>query len=115
MRRTDRTHAYSAGVPALARRIGPRELRRLFVRFCHEVARFPGAFEIETAPFDLTLREAASGFSVTVSPLRDLFLVSIGEGRSFDIRVSSADGFESALDLTLAGYLTSAAKPAQGA
>jgi hypothetical protein len=113
MRRMNRIGAETAGVPALARRIGRGELRRLFVRFCHEVARFPGEFEIETAPFDLTLRDLASGFSVTVAPHRELFLVSIGESRSFDVRVSSTDSFVSALDLTLAGYLTAAAKPAQ--
>jgi len=110
MRRTDRGLLGAADVLALGARIGPRGVRKLFVRFCHEVARFSDEFEIEAAPFDLSLREAASGFSITVSPLRELFLVSIGESRSFDIRVSSVESFVSALDCALTRYLESASK-----
>ena len=105
----------AGAVLALARRLGPPALRRLFVRFCHEVSRFSDAFEIEIAPFDIVLRESASGFSVTVSPLRELFLVSLGESRSFDIRVSSVEGYSSALDIALTAYLAAAAKAAPAA
>ncbi len=115
MRRTDRGRSDAIAVLALARRLGPLALRRLFVRFCHEVSRFSDGFEIEIAPFDLVLRDSASGFSVTVSPLRELFLVSLGESRSFDIRVSSVEGYASALDLALAAYLAAAAKAAPAA
>jgi|GEM_PF-1589540 len=115
MRRTDRGRPDAVAVLALARRLGPLALRRLFVRFCHEVSRFSDGFEIEIAPFDLVLRDSASGFSVTVSPLRELFLVSLGESRSFDIRVSSVEGCTSALDLALAAYLAVASKAAPAA
>ena len=97
---------------AFGKRIGTRPTRRLFVRFCREVSRLSDRFEIEVALFEVTLREPGSGFCVVVSPLRDLFLVSIGESRSFDVRVSSNESFVSALDLTLEQYLTSASKAA---
>jgi hypothetical protein len=115
MRRTGRSSRGTSGVLVLARRLGSREARRLFVRFCHEVARFSDGFQMEAAPFDLSLRDSFSGFSLTVSPLRELFLVSIGEGRSFDVRVSSAETYVSALDLALAAYLAAAAKAAPAA
>jgi len=110
MRQTRRSRSDAAGLFALGSRIGPRDVRRLFVRFCHEVERFSDGLEIEVAPFELSLREASSGFFVAVSPLRELFLVSIGESRSCDVRVSSAESFVSALDLTLARYLAAASK-----
>ncbi len=100
---------------AVGKRIGPRATRRLFVRFCREVSRFSDRFEIEVSPFDVTLREQGDGFCVVVSPLRDLFLVSIGESRSFDVRVSSNESFVSALDLALERYLASASKEASAA
>jgi hypothetical protein len=110
MRRTDSDRPAAAGLAALAARIGPRPVRRLFVRFCHEVVRFSDTFEYETAPFDVSFRDASCGFSVAVSPLRELFLVSIGESRSLDIRVTSAESFMFALDLVLARYLESASR-----
>ncbi len=100
---------------AVGKRIGPRPIRRLFIRFCRETSRLSDRFEIEVAPFEVTLREAGAGFCVVVSPLRDLFLVSIGESRSFDVRVSSAEDFASALDLTLERYLAAASKAASAA
>jgi hypothetical protein len=100
---------------AVGKRIGPRPTRRLFIRFCREVSRFSDRFEIEVAPFEVALREPVSGFCVVVSPLRELFLVSIGENRSFDVRVSSSESFVSALDLTLERYLASASKAASAA
>ena len=115
MRRTDRDAPAAAGVQALGQRICLPAVRRLFVRFCHEVAMFPDGSEIEIAPFDLKLRNRMSGFCVTVSPMRELFLVSIGENRSFDVRVSSVESFMFALDVTLAGYLAAASKAASAA
>jgi hypothetical protein len=79
------------------------------VRFCHEVAHFSEEIAVETAPFELTLRGPCK-FAVAVSPLRELFLVSIGESRAFDIRVASVDSFISALDLTLNYYLAAQSK-----
>jgi hypothetical protein len=114
LRRKDRTGPDGMRLFALGKRIGPRRTRRLFVRFCREASRLSDRFEIEIAPFEATLREPGSGFCIVVSPLRDLFLVSIGESRSFDVRVSSDESFVSALDLTLDRYLAAASK-AEGA
>ena len=97
---------------AVGKRIEPRRTRRLFVVFCREVSRLSGRFEIDVAPFEVTLREPDSGFCVVVTPLRDLFLVSIGESRSVDVRVSSVESFLSALDLVLERYLTVSAPAA---
>ena len=79
------------------------------------MSRFSDRFEIEVAPFEVTLRDPGAGFCVVVSPLRDLFLVSIGESRSFDVRVSSDESFLSALDLALERYLASVSKMAGAA
>jgi len=100
---------------AVGKRIGPRPTRRLFIRFCRAVSRLSDRFEMEVAPFEVTFREPGAGFCVAVSPLRDLFLVSIGESRSFDVRVSSDESFVSALDLTVERYLASASKDASAA
>jgi len=35
------------------RRIGPRGVRKLFVRFCSEVSRFSDGIEVEIAPFEV--------------------------------------------------------------
>ena len=110
MRQAPRSRLREAGLNALGGRIGSRGVRRLFVRFCHEIERFSDGFEIEAGPFDLSLRDAASGFAVVVSPLREIFLVSIGEGRSCDLRVSSVDGFVTALDCAVTRYLAAASK-----
>lgn len=96
----------------VGKRIGSRSTRRLFIRFCREMCRLSDRFEIEVAPFEVMLREPGAGFCVVVSPLRDLFLVSIGESRSFDVRVSSDESFVSALDLALERYLACASKSA---
>ncbi len=110
MRRNDSADPAGSGVFAAARLIGPRATRRLFIRFCREVRRFSGRFEVEISPFEVALRDPGADFCVIVSPLRDLFLVSIGESRSFDVRVSSAESFVSALDLALERYLVSASR-----
>jgi hypothetical protein len=110
VRQAPRNRLHAACLNALGGRIGSREVRRLFVRFCHEVERFSDGFEIEAGPFDLSLRDSSSGFCVAVSPLRDMFLVSIGEDRSCDLRVSSVDGFVSALDYAVARYLSAASQ-----
>ena len=86
------------------RRVGPHCVRRLFVRFCREVSRFSDCIDVETAPFEVRFSDP-HGFSVVVSPLRELFLVSIGRSRSLDIRVSSPESFCFALDATLRSFL----------
>lgn len=112
MRRNEGPGPAGSGISAAARLIGPRPTRRLFIRFCREVSRLSNRFEVEVSPFEVTLRDPDAAFCVVASPLRDLFLVSIGEGRSFDVRVSSAESFVAALDLTLERYLVSAARAA---
>jgi hypothetical protein len=100
---------------AVAQRIGPRPARRLFVRFCHEVSRLSDRMEIEHSPFEVAFREPGAGFCVGVSPFRDLFVVSLGENRSFDVRVSSEESFVSALDLVLERFLAAASREAGAA
>ncbi len=112
MRRTPPERSAASSLRFLGGRIGPRPVRRLFVRFCREVARFSDAFEPEVSPFEVRLRDRATGFSVTLSPLRDLFLVSIGEDRALDVRVSSEASFTGALDLALVQYLETASRVA---
>jgi hypothetical protein len=69
--------------------------------------------QAEVSEFDVTFRDA-SGFSIVVSPLRDLFIVSLGADRSSDIRVSAADGFCFALDSAVRRRLAAAAARASG-
>jgi hypothetical protein len=104
MRRAFDEAVFASLFAGLARRIGRADVRRLFARFCHEVARLSDGITLEMTSFDLTLREPC-GFSISVTPLKELFLVSIGENRALDIRVSSVDGFASALDLAVNSYL----------
>jgi hypothetical protein len=86
------------------RRIGSPSVRSLFVRFCGEVARFADDMRVEITPFEVRFGDPR-GFSVVVSPLRELFLVSIGSSRSLDVRVSSAEAFRTALDAALRSFL----------
>jgi hypothetical protein len=99
----------------VAQRIGPRPARRLFIRFCHEVSRLSNRMEIEHGPFEVSFREPGAGFCVAVSPHRDLFVVSLGENRSFDVRVSSEESFLSALDLVLERFLAAVSNAAGAA
>lgn len=103
-----------AQVRALSHRIAGRDVRGLFVKFCHEVTLFSGSVEVEASAFELAMREPC-GFTVILSPLRELFLVSLGEDRSTDVRVSSEESFVSALDLTLARFLAVKSKPPESA
>ena len=104
-----RKNSDSAALLALSRRLSRPDTRRLFARFCHEVVHFSDDIVMESSAFELTLR-GPNGFAVVLSPLRDLFLVSIGENRSFDMRVASIDDFVSALDLALNVYLAAQSK-----
>jgi len=90
-----------------SRRIGTPAVRALFVRFCREVLSFSDSVEAEVAPFEVRFADSR-GFSVAVSPLRELFLVSIGRGRTCDIRVSSPESFCLALDASLRAFLEAA-------
>jgi hypothetical protein len=110
VRSAPRDASAAAGLRELGFRIGPLPLRRLFIGFCREVAGLSDTFECEFSPFELSLHDPACGFAVTVSPLRELFLVSIGRERSVDIRVSSPGSCAGALDLALCRYLEAASR-----
>ncbi len=89
---------------ALAERLIQEDMRRFFNAFCGDVAGFPGGVRIETTPFEVRF-DSDSGFKVSVSPYRKLFLVSIGERTPCSLRVGSEEDFYAALDLTLQHFL----------
>jgi hypothetical protein len=111
MPRTVEGPAGASAVLALAHRIASPVSRRLFAVFCREVCRFSDGMRAEASAFDITFRDA-SGFSIIVSPFPDLFLVSLGDDRSSDIRVSSIEGFCFALDSALRRHLAAASHDA---
>ncbi len=88
----------------LAERLLQEDLRRFFNAFCSDVAGLPGGVRIETTPFEVRF-DSDSGFNVSVSPYRELFLVSIGERTPCSLRVGSEEDFYVALDLTLQHFL----------
>jgi hypothetical protein len=114
MQRTNESTSGSARLLKLARRVDSFALRRLLVRYCHEVMHFSEDITMEAAPFELTLRDP-KGFSVAVTPFRELFLVSIGDRRALDIRVTSVDGFISALELALNSFLVAQSRTGSAA
>jgi hypothetical protein len=89
---------------ALSERIVQEEPRRLFRTFVDEIVRFPGHVTVETTPFEV--RFAGDGrFNVTVSPYRELFLVSVGSTTPCSLRVSTEESLFAALDLSLQHFL----------
>ena len=83
-----------------ARRIVSERPAELFTAFCREILLFPDDLEVEFARFEIRFR-SGRGFNVTVSPYRDLFVVSVGEPGSCDVRVSGDEQYLRALDLSL--------------
>lgn len=71
-----------------------------------EIARFPGSVTVETTPFEARCA-GEGGFSVTITPYRELFLVSVGEETPCTLRVTSERDYCSAIDLTLQQFLQS--------
>ncbi len=90
----------------LAERIVMDEPRRLFSLLLEEITRFPGPVTIETTPFEARCG-GGGGFSVTVTPYRELFLVSVGEKTPCTLRVASERDYYSAIDLSLQHFLES--------
>jgi len=88
-----------------ARLIANASIREFFARFCREVMRFSDDIDVEIEPFTLKMKNG-DGFEITLSPLREIFLVSIGKDRSCDIRVSSIEDYLFALDLVLHHFLS---------
>ena len=111
MRPTNSDRGLGAAILAFGRRIASPEARRLFAVFCREVSRLSDTMQAEISAFDITFRDA-SGFSLAVSPLRELFIVSLGEDRSSDIRVWAPESFCFALDSAVRRRLAAASSRA---
>ena len=90
----------------LSERIVGEEPRKLFRVLLEEILRFPGPVSIETTPFEARCT-GAGGFNVTVTPYRELFLVSVGEETPCTIRIQSESDYYSAIDLSLQHFLES--------
>jgi hypothetical protein len=90
----------------LSERLIQDDSRRFFNAFCDDVARFPGGIRIETTPFEVRF-DSENGFKVSVSPYRELFLVSIGDRTPCTLRIGSEEDFYAALDLALQHFLES--------
>jgi hypothetical protein len=97
------------GARALAERLIRDDSRRFFAAFCREVVRFPGDVRIETTPFEVRF-DSETGFRASVTPYRELFLVSIGSKTPCSLRVGSEDDFYAALDLALQHFLECASE-----
>jgi hypothetical protein len=96
---TDLDRAFTLG-----QRLIHKDLRRFFNAFCSDVAGFPGGVRIETTPFEVRF-DSESGFKLSISPYRELFLVSIGEKTPCSLRIGSEEDFYAALDLALQHFL----------
>jgi hypothetical protein len=90
----------------LSGRIINDEPRKLFRLLLEEILRFPGPVTIEATPFEARCA-GSGGFSVTVTPYRELFLVSIGEDTPCTLRIQAERDYYSAIDLSLQHFLES--------
>jgi hypothetical protein len=99
------------GAVSLAERIVMEEPRRLFRALIAEIVRFPGRVTVETTPFEVRF-SGDGGFHITVSPYRELFLVSVGSATPCSLRVSTEEGFLAAVDLSLQHFLECAGSDA---
>ena len=96
----------NSNIDLLGRVIVKRSVKSLFRNFCHEIMQFSDQISIEFTSFEISFY-SADGIFLRVSPYSELFLVSIGENRSVDLRVSDRDGFVRGLDISLKHYLDS--------
>jgi len=92
------------GIARLEGLVADGEVRELFGRFCRQVPNFCGELTVETTRFEIRYT-GEGGFSMTVTPYRDLFVVALGNTPSIQLRVFSRDGFIRALDLALSHFL----------
>lgn len=90
----------------LSGRIIRDEPRRLFRLLLEGILRFPGPVTIETTPFEVRCG-GGGGFSVTITPYRELFLVSVGDNTPCTLRITSERDYYSAIDLSLQHFLES--------
>ncbi len=93
----------------MAGRLADAPVRDLFIRFCHEIAHFADSVAMDVTPFEVRF-SGPHGFRMHVSPYRDLFRVSIEMASPCDVRVSTEDGYVSALDLALKAFLDAYAR-----
>jgi len=103
MRRAEEQLEQAAG---LSGRIIRDEPRRLFRLLLEEILRFPGPVTIETTPFEARCG-GGGGFGVTITPYRELFLVSVGDNTPCTLRITSERDYYSAIDLSLQHFLES--------
>lgn len=97
-----------AEVLAVSRRITSPLVRRLFARFCDEIRHLSDDMSMEVSAFEVSFKDR-SGYSVSISPLREIFIVSLGNERFSDIRVASMESFYAALDSVVYCYLSTSA------
>ena len=95
-----------SNIDLLGRFIAEGSVKSLFSKFCNEIIRFSDQISIEFTSFEISFY-SADGIFLRVSPYSELFLVSIGENPSVDLRVLDRGGFMRGLDLSLKYYLDS--------
>ncbi len=86
------------------RRIGPMTVRDLYNSFCEQVVWFSADIEVEAAQFE-TRFSGPGGMRVTLTPYRDIFMVSVGTSATCEVRVSDEKAWYRALDLALNHFL----------
>ncbi len=88
----------------LSERIVEDEPRKLFRLLLEEILGFPGSVRVEATSFEARCT-AAGGFNVTITPYRELFLVSVGEETPCTLRIQSERDYYPAIDLSLQHFL----------
>lgn len=97
-------HTLDSDIEGLGKIIVEGPVRSLFSNFCHEILKFSNQIAKKTTPFEISFHSAGC-LLLKVSPYKDLFIVSIGDNSSVEVRVSDKDGFFRGLDLSLKHYL----------
>ncbi|HMA76722.1 MAG TPA: hypothetical protein VKO43_05415 [Candidatus Krumholzibacteriaceae bacterium] len=96
--------ALNSDIELLGKIIDEGPVRYLFSDFCNEILKFSDQIAKKTTPFEITFHSGGC-LLLKVSPYKDLFIVSIGDNSSIEIRVYGKDGFFRGLDLSLKHYL----------
>ena len=94
-------------------RIKPIRIRNLYYTLCDHLIRFSPIVEVEVAPFE-TRFTGTGEISIRISPYSDLFMVSVGETATCDIRVVDEESYFRALDLSLSHLLSATANAIEG-
>ena len=93
-----------SSIDVLGRLIVKKSVRSLFNDFCSEVTRFSDRLSRRFTRFEISFY-SAEGILLKITPYSELFLVSIGENPTINVRVSDREGFIRSLDLSLKHYL----------